>query len=116
MKGYYYPLGATNPSFRSFGAVVDPNVRDILPTIDVASRFMNFNNAPIYSTIVSVDHRRFLVVGYFDILAPQNLNVKDIFPHLPWYGELAVFSIGKRVRLLSRPAGNRYVIGKAISS
>lgn len=105
----------SNPNLRRCVASVDYSQPNDLPQIDVSHILTNPNNAPISSTIVTVDRHRFFILGYFDIQLPQNPNLQEIFPHLPWRGELIVFSLGRRIRVLSRPASARYVVQKAIS-
>lgn len=105
----------SNPVLRNFVAAIDADRPSELPLIDTSVHFSNVNHTPIQSVVVSVDRHRYLVMGYFDQQLPQNLNVHEIFPYLAWHGEIVVFSLGRRTRILSRPLGARYMIHKAIA-
>lgn len=114
-RGLHYPSAASRPRLCGFVAMIDPDHLSQQPSIDTSFHFLNPNNVPIQSVVVSIDRHRYLVVGYFDQQLPPNLSLHEIFPHLAWHGELAVFSLGRRMRILSRPTGARYLVHKAIS-
>lgn len=114
-RGWHYSCTVSNPMLRPFVATFDADRPYQQPFIDTSVQFSNVNNRPIQSVVVSVDRQRYLVMGYFDQQLPQNLSLYDIFPHLAWHGEIVVFSLGRHFHILSRPAGARYMIHKAIS-
>ena len=78
--------------------------------------FANKNHVHIHSStiIVSGEKERYIVYSYFDKAVNINVNLSEICPHNPWKGELIIFSLGKRVRLLSRPSGPKATLERAI--
>lgn len=84
--------------------------------MNVESVFENKNHVYIHSAIVIVSGRkeRYIVYSYFDKSSNINFNLSEICPQNPWKGELIVFSLGKRVRLLSRPSGPKTTLERAI--
>lgn len=93
---------------------MDLNLANSLPKIDMSTKFDNPNKVDVHSAIVVVGQYRYMVVGYMDPEAHTNLNLLEVCPEVPWRGELAVFSIGKQVRVLSRTVGPKRILRKAI--
>lgn len=114
-RGLHYQITPSSPVLQKCVATIDSSKPNDLPQIDASRIFSNPNNNPILSMIIIVDRYRFLVMGYLDFELPPNPNLQDIFSHLSWPGEIVVFSMGRRVRILSRPTAARYVIQKAVS-
>ncbi len=89
------------------------------PIIDF-NCFDNPNNAHVAATTVivaqGIRRHKYIIYGYFDSAIPINYNLSEICPDYPWKGELMIFSLGRRIRLLSRPSGNNATIERAIKS
>ncbi|KDR66686.1 hypothetical protein GALMADRAFT_216898 [Galerina marginata CBS 339.88] len=113
--GYHYPRVASSRILRRFSAVVEKNQVNKLPTIDVSTKFQNTNDVDLHTAVVVVDEHRYMVVAYMDPQAPINLNLLEDCPEVEWRGELAIFSLGTRVRLHARPSGSIKILRKAIN-
>jgi hypothetical protein len=100
--GLHYPLVASRPAFRNFHAIVnrDPN---LFPGVDMRKTFANPGNQLMHTAVIIMGDKRFMVIGYFDERVNINVNLLPACPETPWRGELAIFSLGSRIRLLRRP-------------
>lgn len=78
----------------------------------------NPNNLHISSTTIIVNggKEKYIVYGYFDGTADINYNLAQLCPGNPWRGEIIVFSLGARIRMLSRPCGTKATLEMAIKS
>lgn len=76
--------------------------------------FANPHNAPVHTSTVVVGHQKYLVVGYFDASLPANFNLRPFCPNLIWRGEIAILSLGRRVRVRARPTGTQTEMQQAI--
>lgn len=78
--------------------------------------FANKNYMPIHSAICIVGGAKenYIIYGYFDDSVDINFNLSKICTNSPWRGELIIFSLGKRVRLRSRPSGTKTIVERAI--
>ena len=76
----------------------------------------NENHVHIHSAICIVrgGKERYIIYGFFDDSVDVNFNLLEIRPSSPWRGELIIFSLGKRVRLRSRPSGSKASLERAI--
>lgn len=87
------------------------------PVIDF-SILDNPNNLHISSTTIIFNGRKekYIIYGYFDSTADINYNLARLCPANPWRGEIIIFSLGQRVRMLSRPYGTKDTLEMAIKS
>jgi hypothetical protein len=80
------------------------------PQVLVSDTFIGRQpSARVHRCIVSLSGTRFLIYGYTnpDPSAPTNELLFALKPGTIWRGEVAVFVLGKRVPLLSRPQSVR---------
>jgi hypothetical protein len=74
------------------------------PYVDVEGAFFrpSASQPEVYDTLIQVAGHTLLVSSYFDIRLGPNPNLKRDFPHIPWYGEIAVLFVGKRKSYVKR--------------
>lgn len=112
-----YPSAPSGRSLQVLRATWFSNRPNRPPIIDF-DIFDNPNSVHITSTTIIIDEgkHRYIIYGYFDSTNPINYNLFKICPNHPWKGEILIFSLGRRIRLLSRPSGNNATIGRVIKS
>lgn len=78
--------------------------------------FSNKNHMHIHAAIciMGAAKENYIIYGFFDDSVDVNFNLSEISPTNPWRGELIIFSLGKRVRLRSRPSGSKATLERAI--
>ncbi|KAF9035500.1 hypothetical protein BJ165DRAFT_1533498 [Panaeolus papilionaceus] len=115
INGYFYPSSSIAPYKRltTFAATHSLNLRD-LPVVNTATHFDNINNEPILSATVIHQKQRYLVIAFYDSTLDMNQSLLSIDAEVQWRGELAIFSIGTRVTLLSRPKGCQQAIREVV--
>ena len=82
----------------------------------ISSYFQNPNNAPLSSVIVHNRKYRYLVVGYYDEALSVNRALKIVRNRIAWRGEVAILSLGQYVAVLSKPAGSKVAIRRAVGT
>ena len=85
----------------------------LLPQI-VSLNFENPNNAPLTSVVVFNGKLKYLVVGYYDETLCINRALKLVRHRIAWRGEVAILSLGQYVPVLSKPAGSKVAIRRAV--
>lgn len=87
---------------------------DTLSPAVFSSDFQNPNNIPLNSVVVYNGRYRYLVAGYYDETLSINKALKQVRNRIAWRGEVAVLSLGQYVPVLSKPAGSKVAIQRAV--
>lgn len=106
----YFLLKKTQSLRRTVALITEDS---LLPTI-FSSDFLNPNNVPLNSVVVYNGRYRYLVVGYYDATLSINRALKHVRNRIAWRGEVAVLSLGQYVPVLSKPAGSKVAIRRAV--
>lgn len=114
--GFLYPCFPSGRVKQRTKGVWYPASPATQPIMAVNKIFSNRNHVHVSSSVVIVNggKERYLIIGYFDDTFNINHNLSTICPLSPWKGELIIFSLGKYVRVLSRPSGSKFTVKKAI--
>lgn len=86
---------------------------DLYPTISPPD-FLNINGYPLDSVVVNVGRYKYLVVGYYDPAMPINRALQLARNRIIWRGEVAVVSLGQYTPVLSKPAGPKRALRRAV--
>lgn len=116
--GYMFSTTPSGRSLQVVRAAWFPDRPNRPPVIDFDDIFDNPQDIHVTTTTVIVNQgkQRYIIYGYFDSSFPINFNLSEICPDYPWKGEILIFSLGRRVRLLSRPLGDNATIARVIKS
>ena len=109
-KGYHYATLSSGRRLTSCEVTFLVDQPNTLPIVDTSACFSNHGAIPCHSAKVIVGRHSYLIVGYMDPEKEANANLFDIMSHIAYRGELIVFSIGRNVRLLSRPNGGHLML------
>ncbi|KAH9480140.1 hypothetical protein JR316_0006737 [Psilocybe cubensis] len=102
-KGYIYPFAPLGRSLQPLKIFVDEDMKSRLPVADIS--FFSNRDGMAQTTVVDYNHKTYLIMGYWDNSCPVNANLIRICS-IPWKGQLVVFGLGSRTRILQRPAGS----------
>ena len=80
----------------------------------ISSHFQNPNKVPVTSVIVFNGRFKYLVVGYYDETLAINQALRLVRKRIVWRGEVAILSLGQYVAVLSKPAGSKVAIKRAV--
>lgn len=103
--GDYYPLQGVHRIQTTFQGIVYLRPR-IAPYVACSPIFSGAPGAvEIHRCIVCVDTYRFLIYGWnYPERSPRNQLLRQIKPSTSWHGEIVVFTLGKRVPIMSSPS------------
>lgn len=102
--GLHFPFGSSGGKLEAFP--VSHRQGERLPDVHVLQKFQLFGTplTPIIRRVkVTIGSDQLVVYGYRLETLPPNESLADIPSSIPWPGEIAVFSVGKRVPFLSNP-------------
>lgn len=77
--------------------------------------FNNPNGCELHPAYVVVGIYTFYIVGFHDCRLDINPTLLAFAPNTLWRGELALFSAGKHIHFLSKPAGSQRIHRMAIA-